>query len=119
MPFYSQMVLNVFDRSIVQDYGITNLPDLILFMTRSYSGRVNHMIAQEDSHFALVQVSSTYANIRLEGEPAEVTIDSWMLFADSDDAFYTLEIGYTPQSGQSIRVWDDLQTYIDHFRVIR
>ena len=48
-----------------------------------------------------------------------MAFDSWFLVAEADDAFYTLEITYTPQSGQPIQVWDDLQLYISQFRVIQ
>lgn len=119
MPYYSQMILNVFEKSEVQALGIHTLPDMILLMTRYSAGRVNRVIAQVDSHFAIVQLSSTYEGIRVGGEPATMTIDNWLLFAEADTAFYTVEIRYTPQSGQPLQVWDDLQLYIDQFRVIQ
>jgi hypothetical protein len=119
VPYYSQMILNVFEKSEVQALGIHTLPDMILLMTRYSSGRVNKVVAQADSHFAIVQLSSTYEGIRVGGEPATMTIDNWLLFAEADTAFYTVEIRYTPQSGQPLQVWDDLQLYIDQFRVIQ
>jgi hypothetical protein len=119
LPYYSQMVLNVFYKSEVQELGIHTLPDMILLMARFAAGRVNRVVAQEGSHFAIVQRSSTYEGIRLGGEAATMTIDNWLLFAEADNAFYTVEITYTPQSGQPIQVWDDLQMYIDQFRVIQ
>jgi hypothetical protein len=119
LPYYSQMILNVFEKSEVQALGIHTLPDMILLMTRYSAGRVNRVIAQVDSHFAIVQLSSTYEGIRVGGEPATMTIDNWLLFAEADTAFYTVEIRYTPQSGQPLQVWDDLQLYIDQFRVIQ
>lgn len=119
VPYYSQMILNVFEKSEVQALGIHTLPDMILLMTRYSAGRVNRVIAQVDSHFAIVQLSSTYEGIRVGGEPATMTIDNWLLFAEADTAFYTVEIRYTPQSGQPLQVWDDLQLYIDQFRVIQ
>ena len=119
LPYYSQMILNVFKKSEVQKLGIHTLPDMILLMTRYSVGRVNRIIAQADSHFAIVQLSSTYEGIRVSGEPATMTIDNWFLFAEADNAFYTIEIRYTPQSDQPIQVWDDLQLYIDQFRVIQ
>ncbi len=119
LPYYSQMILNVFEKSEVQVLGIHTLPDMILLMTRYSAGRVNRVIAQVDSHFAIVQLSSTYEGIRVGGEPATMTIDNWLLFAEADTAFYTVEIRYTPQSGQPLQVWDDLQLYIDQFRVIQ
>ena len=48
-----------------------------------------------------------------------MTIDNWFLFAEADNAYYTIEIRYTPQSGQPLQVWDDLQQYIDQFRVVQ
>jgi hypothetical protein len=113
------MILNVFEKSEVQALGIHNLPDLILLMTRYSSSRVNRVIAQADSHFAIVQLSGTYEGIRVAGESVKMTADTWLLFADADNAFYTVEIRYTPQSGQPLQVWDDLQLYIDQFRVIQ
>ena len=119
VPYYSQMILNVFEKSEVQTLGIHTLPDMILLMMRYSAGRINRVIAQADSHFAIVQLSSTYEGIRVGGEPATMTIDNWLLFAEADTAFYTVEIRYTPQSGQPLQVWDDLQLYIDQFRVIQ
>jgi hypothetical protein len=92
---------------------------MILLMARFATGQVNRVVAQEGSHFAIVQRSSTYQGIRLGGEVATMTLDNWLLFAEADDAFYTVEIRYSPQSGQPIQVWDDLQMYIDQFRVIQ
>jgi hypothetical protein len=119
LPYYSQVILNVFEKSEVQALGIQTLPDMILLMTRYSDGRINRVIAQADSHFAIVQLSSTYEKIRVDGVSAAMTIDDWLLFAETDTAFYTVEIRYTPQSGQPIQVWDDLQLYIDQFRVIQ
>jgi hypothetical protein len=119
LPYYSQMILNVFEKSEVQTFGIKNLPDLILLMTRYSAGRVNRVIAQADSHFAVIQLSGTYEGIRVAGESITMTVDTWLLFAEADNAFYTVEIRYTPQSGQPLQVWDDLQLYIDQFRVVQ
>jgi len=119
LPYYNQMILNIFTKSEVEPLGIRTLPDMILRMSYMASGRVNRMIAQEGSHFAIVQRSATYEGIRLGGEDATITIDAWWLFAEAEDAFYALEIRYSPLNGQSIQVWDDLQMYIDQFRVIQ
>jgi hypothetical protein len=119
LPYYSQMILNVFEKREVEKLGIHSLPDMILLMTRYSVGRINRVIAQADSHFAIVQLSSTYGGIRVDGEPVSMTFDNWLLFAEGDKAFYTVEIRYTPQSGQPLQVWDDLQLYIDQFRVIQ
>jgi len=117
-PYYSQMIVNIFEKDAVQAIGIRNLPDMILLMMRFYSGRVNRMISPEGSQFAIIQGSTTYNGIRVDGNPATMTIDNWLLFAEAKSAFYVVEIKYTVQSGQPLLVWDDLQTYMEYFRVI-
>jgi hypothetical protein len=119
LPYYSQMILNIFDKGVVQGLGINNLPDMILLMTSYTPGRVNKVIAQDESHFAVVQSSSTYAGIHVNGETATLKTEKWVLFAEADNAFYIVEIRYAPMSGQPLQVWDDLQIYIDQFRVIQ
>jgi hypothetical protein len=119
MPYYSQMILNVFEKSEVQKVGIITLPDMILLMTNYSAGRINRVIARADSHFAIVQLSRTYDGIRIDGDSETITTDTWLLFAEEDNAFYTIEIRYTPQSGQPLQVWDELQLYLNQFRVIQ
>jgi hypothetical protein len=118
LPYYSEMILNIFDKSEVQKLGIHTLPDMILLSTRYSSGRINKVVARAGTHFAIVQLSSAYEGIRVDGNPAKMTIDNWFLLAEADSEYYTIEIRYTPQSGQPLQVWDDLQLYIDQFRVI-
>jgi hypothetical protein len=119
LPYYSEMILNVFEKVEVQKLGIHSLPDIILLSTRYSAGRINKVVAQANSHFAIVQLSSAYDGIRAGGVSATMTIDNWFLFAEADNTYYTIEIRYTPQSGQPLQVWDDLQQYIDQFRVVQ
>lgn len=117
-PYYSQMILNVFDKSVVESLGVENLPEFILMMTQYQSISYSRMVAQPDSHFAILQGANTLAGIHIDGEPASLTLDDWVLYAETDSAYYVVEIAFTAQSGQSVQVWDNLQTYIEDFRVI-
>ena len=119
LPFYNQVILNIFEKSEVEALGINSLPDLVLLNSRYSAGMVNQIVAPPDSHFIIVQLSSTYANVRVAGQPVTMTIDNWFLVSETDQAFYMIEIRYTPMTGQSIQTWDDLQLYIDQFRVIQ
>jgi hypothetical protein len=118
-PYYSQMILNLYSKDVAGSFGVNNLADLILTVTQYQAGRHNRMIAAQDSHFAILQGSSTLDGIRIAGEPGTMTLDDWLLCAESDSAYYIVEIIYTTQSGQSVQIWDDLQTYIDDFRIIQ
>jgi hypothetical protein len=118
-PSYSQVIVNIFAKDQEEALGIHSLPDMMLMVTRYMNSRINRVVATEGSHFALVQTSTTSANIRLNGVAGSLTTDDWMLFSETDTAYYSVEIAYIPQSGQSVEVWDDLQTYINQFRVVR
>jgi hypothetical protein len=119
VPYYNMLVLNIYGKDQVNDLGITSLADMLLLMTTYSAGRAYEMIVPDGENFAVVQLSSTYDSIRVDGQPDRLTIDDWMFFAETDDLYYMLEIRYTAGSGGSIQVWDDLQYYMDQFRVIR
>lgn len=119
VPYYSQVTINIFERSATAQMGFDSLPDLALLATVASNLRVNRLIAEEGANFAVLQTSGTYENVRIDGEPATFTLEDWILLAEAEDAYYTVEIAYTPQSGQSLQVWDDLQAYMDSFRVIQ
>ena len=104
---------------MVEKMNVKGLPDVVLMTTHFSAARINQMIAEEDSGFVITQSSATYDRIRMEGQETTFTLESWILFAEGEKAYYVVEISYTPQSGQSIQVWEDLQTYMDSFRVIQ
>jgi len=117
--YYSQVVVNVFERPVVEDLGADDLADLLLMVMNISASRVNDLIAEPESDFMMVQSSTTYERVKMAGHPATFTVESWLLLAETEAAYYALEITFTPQSGQSIQVWEDLQLYMDSFRVIR
>jgi hypothetical protein len=119
VPYYSQVIVNVFERAATEQAGLHKLPDLVLLLMAFSNMRVNRLIAEEGSDFVVLQTSGTFANVRMAGEPATFALEDWLLLAEAQDAYYAVEITYTPQSGQSLQVWDDLQAYMDSFRVIR
>lgn len=118
-PYYSQVTISVYERPAAEQVRLYKLPDLVLLVTAFSSMRVNRLIAEEGSNFVVLQMSGTYENVRMAGEPATFTLEDWVLLAEAEDAYYAVEIAYTPQSGQSLQVWDDLQTYINSFRIVR
>jgi hypothetical protein len=118
-PYYSQVLINVFDKSAEEQMSVKNLPDLVILTTRYSAANVNRLIAEENSNFIVTQSSISYDRIRMEGQTTSFTLESWGLFAEGKDTYYVVEISYTPQSGQPLRVWEDLQIYMDSFRVVQ
>jgi hypothetical protein len=116
--YYSQVILNIYSHDQLEPFFIDNLAEMTLFTTRYSGNRYNRMLAPAGSRFIMLQGSSALANLRIAGAPGEMTLDDWLLFAESDKAYYIVEIVFTTRSGQTVAVWDDLQTYINYFRVI-
>lgn len=120
VPYQSMMVINVYDRELVEGNGfITSLADMMMNTYHFSGGQVNELVAPEGGDFIIMQSTATLTNVRLENGTTTVTVERWFLFAQTQDLYYTVEIVYTPQSGQPVRVWDDLQLYLDSFRIIR
>jgi hypothetical protein len=117
-PYYSQVLVNVFDKSS-EEMHLKGLPDLVLLTIHYSAARVNRLVAEENSDFIIAQSSTTYDRIRMQGQMTSFTLESWVLFAEGEDAYYVVEISFTPQSGQPLQVWEDLQTYMDSFRAVQ
>ncbi|MGD1992262.1 MAG: hypothetical protein PVI59_03630 [Anaerolineae bacterium] len=118
LPYYSQVTINIFDKPVVEELGFVSLSDMFLGLMRFSEAHINRLVANEGSHFIVAQTSVTYDNVRLEGHPMTVTMEKWLLVAETEDTYYNFEIVYMPQSGHSLQVWEDLQTYMDSFHVV-
>lgn len=116
--YYSQVIINVFEKSATDELGVKGLPNLLLLTATFSSARFNRLVAEEGSDLMLLQSSTTYERVQMAGQTATFTIETWLLLTETEDAYYIVEISFTPQSGQSLQVWEDLQTYMDSFRVV-
>lgn len=120
VPYQSMMVINVYDRELVEGNGfITSLADMMMNTYHFSGGQVNELVAPEGGDFILMQSTATLTNVRLENGTTTLTVERWFLFAQTQDSYYVVEVVYMPQSGQPVRVWDDLQLYLDSFRIVR
>jgi hypothetical protein len=116
IAFYSQITTLALSKDVVgQDY---TLYGLALTWGGLHQGGVNELIANPDSQYIFEQVSWELKGVRVDGQLADLTLQRWALFSESSDRFYIVEVQYVPATGQSMQVWDDLQAYMDAFRVI-
>lgn len=83
-----------------------------------HQGGVNELIANPDSQYVFEQVSWELKGVRVEGKQTDLTLQRWGLFSESPERYYIVEVQFVPATGQSTQVWDDLQAYLDAFRVI-
>jgi hypothetical protein len=118
LPYHSQVTINIFDKPVVEELGFVSLSDMFLGLMRFSEAHINRLVANEGSHFIVAQTSVTYDGVRLEGQEMRITMEKWLLVAETEGTYYDLEIVYMPQSGHSLQVWEDLQTYMDSFHVV-
>ncbi len=116
IAFYSQITTLALSKAVVgQDF---TLYGLALAWGSLHQGGVNELVANPDSQYVFEQVSWELKGVRVDGKQADLTLQRWALFAESSERYYIVELQYVPATNQSIQVWDDLQAYLDAFRVI-
>jgi len=116
IAFYSQITTLALSKAVVGQY-FTHY-GLALSWGGLHAGGVNELIANPDSQYIFEQVSWELKGVRVDGQKADLTLQRWALFAENPENYYIVEVQYVPATGQSIQVWDDLQAYMDAFRVI-
>lgn len=83
-----------------------------------YRGGINRVVADKDGNYVLMQTSWEARNVRIDGQDGDFTVERWALFAEGPQHYYVVEVVYAPRTGQPVQVWEDLQAYIQSFRVI-
>jgi hypothetical protein len=116
LAFYSQITTLALSKAVAgQDF---TLYGLALAWGGLHQGGVNKLVANPDSQYVFEQVSWELKGVRVDGQQGDLTLQRWALFAENSERYYMVEVQYVPSTGQSIQVWDDLQVYMDAFRVI-
>jgi hypothetical protein len=114
--YYSQITILAVDKAVAQNY---TLADIALTWGTFHWGAVNHIIANRESDYILMQTTWRLENVRADGQEADLAIERWALFAEGPQHYYLVEVNYVPRPDQRLQVWDDLQYYMGSFRVIQ
>lgn len=116
LAYHSQMTILALAKDKAQDF---TLYELALKWGILHQGGVNNIVANRDSQYVVEQVSWALKGVRVDGREANVTLQRWALFAEGPARYYIVEVNYVPAAHQSAPVWDDLQAYLNAFRVIQ
>ena len=117
IAFYSQVTILALDKALAQP--TFTLYELALNWGSVHEGGVNSIIANPDSQYVFEQVSWEMNGVRINNQLDDLTLQRWALFAEGADRYYIVELQYVPITGQSTQVWDDLQAYLNAFRIIK
>lgn len=117
IAFYSEITTLVLSKTVAgKDFSLYGLA---LAWGSLHQGGVNELVANPNSQYVFEQVSWGLKGVPVNGQQTDLTLQRWALFAESSKRYYIIELQYVPAIGQSMQVWDDLQAYMDAFRVIR
>jgi len=114
--YYPQMTLLTVDKSVA---ARTTLPEVALTWGEAVQSGINRIFAAKNSPYILLQATSQLQDVRVGGQDTDCAIERWALFAEGSQRYYILEVQYLPQGEEANRIRENLQTYIDSFRVIR
>ena len=111
----SQIIVQAVDKQVAADY---TQADIALGWGKSHLGAVNHIVANREGEYILMQATWRLEGVRIDGRETDLAIERWALFAEGPARYYIVELNYVPSPGQPLQVWEDLQAYMDSFQVI-
>jgi hypothetical protein len=116
LAYCSQITILALAKDKAPDF---TLYELALKWGILHQGGVNNIVANRDSQVVVEQVSWALKGVRVDDHEADLTLQRWAVFAEGPARYYIVEVDYVPAANQSATVWDDLQAYLDAFRIIQ
>jgi len=113
----NEFVVNVYDKSVRRLLPVKlSLPALFVSLVTSMGLAVDHIAANDQS--ILSGASVTLHRVRVKGQSIDFQLSRWVLFTESKEKYFVVEIAYSPQIDSSIGVWEQLRRVLDSFKVI-
>jgi len=112
----NEITILALDKEVTVGY---TLAEVALEWAMTQRGGMNRIIANKGSDYILMQASWQAQDVQVNGREGDLSLERWVLVAEGPQNYYEVEVVYIPQTGQPVQVWEDLQMYMDSFRVIR
>jgi hypothetical protein len=117
LSFKNQFVVTVLQKSFLPDYLKTmSVVDFFRYSTTAIPS-ISQLIATQNS-ILVKGVSQRFTNVLINNKQSEFQSDKLMLFGDSDNYFYVVEIIYSPQANTPTQTWSDLEELHKSFTLI-
>jgi hypothetical protein len=113
---HSQIIVLAVEKQVAADL---TLAEIALAWGTLHQGGVNRIVASKDSQYVLMQATWQFEDVRIGEQELDLPIERWALFAEGPQHHYLVELNYVPAPGQTMQMWEDLQAYMDSFRVIQ
>lgn len=116
--FSNEFTVSVFDKANAAGVPVKlSLPNFFMTMGAQVGLMTDRLVANKDS--ILLGMSINLKQVTIDGRDTDVRIDRWMLFTETTQRFYLVEIAFSPETEDSIEVWKELRQMIDSFRVFK
>jgi hypothetical protein len=117
LEFPNAFAVTVFEKNkFIETGNRPTLPNFFAAFAQQLSGGALDKLAAEENSI-LAATALTIKRARINGREADAQLDRWILFTHNQNNFFLAEITYSPQSNAPMRVWEELRTLIESFRV--
>lgn len=116
ITFSNEFTVSIYDKNKLKDVPIKlSLPKFYSVISSGLD--INSLVAEKESILATVSVSLEH--VKINENIKDLRIDRWILLAENQETFFMVEIAYSPQTAESIQIWEELRALMDSFHVIK
>src|SRR5262249_51794929 len=113
----NEFVVNVLDKGARRSLPLKlTLPTLFAAWAPSMGMSVDHLAANDRS--ILVGGSVSLRKVKVKGQAVDFQITRWVMFIESKEKYFMVEIAYSPQTDSSVKIWDQLGRALESFKII-
>ncbi len=110
-------MINTMRKELAASSPVTpSLPHLFMMITQSMQSPIDDIVANDQS--ILWGSTVTLRNVDVAGEIREFTANTMTLLTEGKDFFYQVAVYYSPQTENSMVVWNQLQEMMQSFIVL-
>lgn len=91
------------------------LPGLFLAIVGQFGLSVDKLVADEST--ILAGATFDLERVKIDGRLKDLRVDRWMLMMERAEQYYLIEVAYSPQTSDSVEVWNQLRDMMNTFRV--
>lgn len=117
MDYTNEIVIQRFDKGILESAPIKiSLPNFAVKVLAGNSIYIDRLVANERT--VLAGGSIKLNDVLVDGQKRSFRFDRLFLITESQEAFYMVDIGFSPDTESSLQVWEDLRAILNSFRVL-
>lgn len=117
LNFQDEFMVTVFDKRKLMEAPIkVTLPSLFVTLTSAMGLFTDKLVADEQSILGGVDLS--LQNVKIDQKIGDFAVERWMLLTENKEAFFLVEIAYSPQTQEPLKVWEDLRDMMTSFRAL-